>query len=136
MYNNVLERLNLFKRREFDCLYQSSVFEHSANVRTAIKNCIYISKEFHFVFFKWRWTGGGLNSKFYPTKKLYSSVFNIWNIIEEIKLYGIIEDPYICMKKTGKKIPFKQFSCGKKGNHRDFETTLIVKHKIKFKIID
>ena len=112
-----LERLNKFKKGEFDCIYQASVFEHSADVAKAIKNCIHIAKEFHFVFFKWKWTGG-IQSKYYQSKNLYSSNFNIWRIIDEIKKYGTIEYTNVCMNRTGKIVPLEKFAKGKRGSHR------------------
>ncbi len=117
-YRIPLERLDSFERYHFDCVYQASVFEHSADVRKAIKNCIHISKEFYFSFFKWRWTGGGLESKYYPRKNLYSTSFNMRNIIKEIELYGTIDYAYICLKNGKKLIPFKEFAKGKKGEYR------------------
>ena len=117
-YQIPLERLEEFEKQQFDCIYQASVFEHAADITKAIKNCIYVAKEFHFVFFKWSWTGG-LKAKFYPTKNLYSSNFNIWKVIDEIKKYGVIEYTNVCMNKTGKLIKLSDFSRGKgKGNHR------------------
>ena len=39
------------KYQEFDCVYVSSVFEHTNDVRTAIRNVISSAKYFQFVFF-------------------------------------------------------------------------------------
>lgn len=117
-YQIPLEQLDSLKNK-FDCVYLASVLEHSINVQRAIKNCINVAKTFHFVFFKWKWSGGGLTSKFYKTKNLYSSFFNIWQIIEEIEKYGIIEFSSICTSKTGKLIPLEEYSKRKRGNNRD-----------------
>ena len=89
-YKIPAERLNELDK-EFDCVYESCVFEHSPDVKAAIKNSIKLAKHFHFVFFRWRWKGGGLKSRFFEKKNLCSSTFNIWKILEEIEKYGIIE---------------------------------------------
>ena len=123
-YQMPLEHLDGFEKQQFDCIYQASVFEHSPDVVKAIKNCIYLAKEFHFVFFKWSWVGN-LESKFYPTKNLYSSNFNIWKILNEIEKYGVIEYADVCMNKTGKIIPLTNFSKGKKGMHRSGDYLMI-----------
>jgi hypothetical protein len=117
-YRVPLERLNSIEKDDFDCIYLASVLEHSPDVRIAIKNCVNIARTFHFVFFKWAWSGG-MESKFYPTKNFYSSLFNIWKIIEEIKQYGIIDYTSVCMNNSGKLVPIEEFVKGKSGNHRD-----------------
>lgn len=124
-YQMPLEQLEGFEKQQFDCIYQASVFEHSPDVIKAIKNCIYVAKEFHFVFFKWKWSGG-LQSRYYQKKNLYSSDFNIWKIIDEIKKYGIIECSSVCMNKTGELIPLLEFSKNKgKGKHRSGDYLMI-----------
>lgn len=89
-YNLGLEQLDQIDRT-FDCVYVSCVFEHAANVQKAIRNCINLGDYFHFVFFKWSWTTGGLMSAYSESKGFYSTYFNIWDILTEIKKYGNIE---------------------------------------------
>jgi len=119
-YRVPLEKLNNIKN-EFDCVYLCSVLEHSVNVSEAIKNTINLGKEFHFVFFKWRWTGGGLESRYYPTKNLCSTNFNIWEIINEIKKYAEIDYCNIISRK-GNIHSIEEYQSlikKKKGNHRN-----------------
>jgi hypothetical protein len=97
-YRVSLEELDTINK-EFDCIYICQVLEHSVNIRKAIKNAVNIAKEFHFVFFKWRWRGGGLESKYYESKNLCSTEFNIWKIIDEIKKHGNIEYSNVISRK-------------------------------------
>lgn len=112
-YRISLEELDILKDKNFDCVYQSAVFEHSPDVRAAIKNCISIGKQFHFVFFKWRWKDGGLKSQFFKGKNFYSSSFNIWKIIEEIEKYGSIDYADVISKNGN--IPIEQLFRKRKG---------------------
>jgi hypothetical protein len=89
-YRMPVEQLNELNK-EFDCVYQCAVFEHSLNVRAAIRNCINLGKIFHFVFFRWRWKGGGLKPRLFESKNFYSSTYNIWQILKEIEKYGQID---------------------------------------------
>lgn len=123
-YRIPIEQLNSIGKNKFDCVYLASVLEHSANVKKAIKNCIDVSKIFHFVFFKWSWSGD-LKPKYYPTKNLYSTCFNIWKIIEEINLYASINYASVCMSESGKLIPLKEYSNGKTGKNRDHNYLII-----------
>ena len=97
-YNVPLEKLHTIGE-EFDCIYISQVLEHAIDIKKAIKSAISMAKEFHFVFFKWRWKGGGLETKYYSTKNLCSTQFNIWHVIKEIKKYGVIEYQNVLTKK-------------------------------------
>jgi hypothetical protein len=97
-YRISLEDLNTIDK-EFDCIYLCQVLEHSVDVRKAIRNTISLAKEFHFVFFKWRWRGGGLECEYYESKNLCSTQFNVWDIIKEIQKYGKIEYSNVISRK-------------------------------------
>jgi len=119
-----LEELNLFKEKQFDCVFQTAVFEHSSDVIKAIKNFMYVGKTFHFVFFQWSF-GGTLIPRYFPEKKLFSSKFNIRLIMREIEKYGDIEYATICMNETGELVPFDKFSERKKGYWRSGDYLMI-----------
>lgn len=116
-YQMPLEKLDIFEKQQFDCVYQCSVFEHSPDVAKAIKNFMYPGKLFHFVFFKWSYEGD-LSVLYDAKKKVCSSCFNIWKVMKEMEKHGNIEHASVCMKETGEMVPFDEFSKGKKGNHR------------------
>lgn len=116
-YRMPLERLDIFEKGQFDCVYQCSVFEHSPDVKKAIKNFMHAGKEFHFVFFKWNYEGD-LTPHYVKKKKICSSCFNIWQIMDEIEKYGDIEYANVCMNNTGEIVPFDKFSKGLSGTHR------------------
>ena len=107
-YNLPLEELDKIEER-FDCVYQSCVFEHAVDVQKAIENSIKLGKEFHFVFFKWRWRKGKLRSRYYKNKGFHSTCFNIQKIIQEIEKHGTIDYTKVISKKNGKHFTMKQF---------------------------
>ena len=123
-YRMPLERINKFKKQQFDCVFQTAVFEHSPDVTKAIKNFIYAGNIFHFVFFQWSY-GGDLESIFFSEKKFYSSRFNMRLIMREIEKYGNIEYANVCMNETGDIIPFDEFSKGKRGYWRSGDWLMI-----------
>jgi hypothetical protein len=123
-YRMPLERLSGFESKQFDCVFQTSVFEHSPNVAEAIKNFMYVGKTFHFVFFKWNY-GGDLSITYSAGKKCCSSCFNINMIFDEIEKHGDIEYASVIMNDTAKIIPFDEFSKGGSGTHRSGDYLMI-----------
>lgn len=123
-YQIPLERLDVFEKQQFDCVCQTSVFEHSPDVAKAIKNFMHVGKNFHFVFFKWSYDGD-FSISYNKKKKVCSSVFNINMMIDEIEKYGEIEYASVIMNETGKVIPFDEFSKGKSGKWRSGDYLMI-----------
>ena len=123
-YRMPLEKINGIKKKQFDCVYQCSVFEHSSDIKSAIKNFMNLGKNFHFTFFKWSYSGG-LKENYNKAKDVYSSYFNIYKIFEEICKYGEIESKQVCMNKTKELVDFDEFSKGKSGKWRSGDYLMV-----------
>tara|TARA_Y100000034_G_scaffold126651_1_gene178183 strand:- start:382 stop:1062 length:681 start_codon:yes stop_codon:yes gene_type:complete len=119
-FRSSMENLNKlgFRPQQFDIVYAASVFEHSSNIKRAIKLAMRYGKMFHFVFYKWSF-GGSLDSQWNVKKKYYSSPFGIFLIIDEMKRYGTIDYANIIKRKSGDVIPFDEYKEGRKGRHRN-----------------
>lgn len=88
-----------FEAKEFDLVYLSAVLEHSPDIEKTMRELSRISKSFYFNMFKWYIRGGNLKSSYYNKRKFFTSVFNINQIFNLIKKYGVIDQLFVCTKK-------------------------------------
>lgn len=104
---------NVFNR-DFDLVYAASVLEHSQDIRSNIKTLISLAETFHFVMFKWNYEGS-LNSAYHRKKKYWSTAFNIYDLMSEIKSYGVIEYSKVAIKSGGSIVDFAEYAKGGQG---------------------
>lgn len=91
-----------FKEKSFNIIYMSSVIEHSPNIYKTIKEVARVGREFYFNLFTWRMgKNGDLKSRYIRKKKYYSTPFNIFELMNLISEYGVIEQKFLTGKDIG-----------------------------------
>jgi len=116
------------KFMDFDVVYPASVLEHLKDIALGIKNMISLAANFHFVLFKWNYSGN-LVSEFSPEKKYWSSSFNIYMLLKEIENFGTITNKIVACK-TGKLVSFDEYSFGRSGPHRNGDYLVIQGNRV------
>jgi len=111
------------KVEKHDIVYAASVLEHTSDIYSTLDSLMSMAGEFHFVMFKWSYSGG-LDSRYHKKRKYWTTIFNINNLLSEIRKRGTIDYLNLCTK-DGKVIDFKEYSKGKKGNHRTGDYLII-----------
>jgi len=112
---SAIEDLHQHPDERCDLVYVASVFEHSRDVKTAIKNAINLANRFHFVLFKWSYEGN-LESRYNKKKKYWSSSFNIRQFMDVVSDHGTITSSSL-VSPEGAVEDFGDIPT--KGNHRD-----------------
>jgi len=108
----------------YDMVYVSSVLEHSENIKVAIRNLMSIADNFHFVLFKWNYSGN-LKSQYNKKKKYWSTSFNVNMLLEEISTHGTITSCDV-ISTDGSVADFSSFSKGREGECRTGDRLIIV----------
>lgn len=93
------------KSKQFDLVYGCSILEHSPDLNKTFTEFRRIAKNFYFTMFKWNMRSGNLKSV-YHSRKYFTSVFNINQLLNLLSKYGNIKKTFICTEK-GKIIDFK-----------------------------
>lgn len=106
---------------EFDIVYAASLLEHLRDIRVGIKRLIGAAKNFHFVMFKWSYSGD-LESHY--GKGYWSSSFNISLLLDEIEKFGTTEYKRVACK-NGDMVDFEEYSKGRTGSHRNGDYLMI-----------
>lgn len=96
------------KDKEFDLVFLSSVLEHSPDIEATFKELKRISHRFYFVLFKWKFKTGNLVSVYVKNRKYFSTVFNIKQLLKLLRVYGDINELFICTVE-GKRIPWEEY---------------------------
>ena len=98
-----MELLDLDKR--FDVAYLCQVLEHSYDIKLAIRNILTFCRNFHFVLFKWSFTGDLIPNWVvsHTGQRYWTSYYNIWKILREIGLYAKVNYAKVCLN-TGELI--------------------------------
>lgn len=88
-----------FDDNEFDLIRLCCVIEHSPNIRKTIKEMARVAKNFHLTLFKWRNRGNEeMLSRYKPSKKYYSTTFNLEVMKAEIEKYGSIREELVALR--------------------------------------
>ena len=121
-----MEELTLDPMIHYDVLYAASVLEHTKNIKVALENIMKVARSFYFVMFKWRYDGNSdLVSNYNKKKKYWTTLFNIWALLEEIKKHGEIEHINMIMKQSGEVVDFEEYSQDKTSIHRTGDYLII-----------
>jgi len=88
-----------FKDKEFDLVYLASVIEHSPDLEKTFRELQRISSSFYITMFKWKMKTGNLEPKYIKHRKYFSTVFNINQLFDLVRKYGIIDELFLCTLK-------------------------------------